>query len=567
MTRLTTPSWPRRAVAPGAQPGTRRGAVGIAVIALLVIIQLIIVATVVAGARDQDMTVQRLDAVRAFYACESGSNMAVREWYRSLDEDGDGTIGTISNDGNAANDPALGPARWSSVLAGVPGGTSATCTGRSALCRTKATVVMQGGANLAAAGNASTIVGIARNGQTTPRYALWNGGAWGANTALPWSAPGKVLSLAVRACPTRNEIFFGCIDDTNALSVCVFNGASWGAVMPIAPNIARDKDRPFDVCYESQSGRAMTVFWDDAASEFAYRVWDGATLSAKVMMSGSGTDHSHFVSLWPRYGTNEIMALCNDHQNPIRLLAKVWNGSSWSAWTVISNNLAKVDRECFAGAYQTMSGTGMVVYGELNQVQPRYRTWNGSSWSAASTLPTIGKNPFWVRLAPDPGSNTVLCAMGDQDKDVELNVWNGSAWGSNLQATADQGADHPRMYDVAFEPGTGKGVLFYRNNAKNYPVYRTWNGAAWSAEQNGPNINRHLLHVQTTPGFSSGEVWLICCDDQADLHMMKWNGTSLGADSILETTLSDGEEPANVVAAPITWKTAKILSWTEVAPQ
>ena len=76
----------------------------------LVMLQLTIVGVVVAGARDEDLTVQRVDTHRAFYAAEAGANMAMREVILNVDADSDGAIGTISNDGNAANDPALGTA-------------------------------------------------------------------------------------------------------------------------------------------------------------------------------------------------------------------------------------------------------------------------------------------------------------------------------------------------------------------------------------------------------------------------------------------------------------------------
>lgn len=43
----------------------------------------------------------------AFYAAESGIEMAIREMNQGSDIDSDGTIGSISNNGNAADDPTL----------------------------------------------------------------------------------------------------------------------------------------------------------------------------------------------------------------------------------------------------------------------------------------------------------------------------------------------------------------------------------------------------------------------------------------------------------------------------
>lgn len=89
----------------------RRGAIGVAAVIALVFAQLLIVGVIITGAREQDTTVQRLDTLRAFYAAEGGMNMAIREMMNLNDDDGDGTVGSISNDNNASNDPQAGNAR------------------------------------------------------------------------------------------------------------------------------------------------------------------------------------------------------------------------------------------------------------------------------------------------------------------------------------------------------------------------------------------------------------------------------------------------------------------------
>ncbi|MCZ6835909.1 MAG: hypothetical protein O7G85_09060 [Planctomycetota bacterium] len=89
---------------------TRRGSVAVAVLIVLLLMGLFVVGIVKVGARDQDLGARRLETVRAFYAAEGGINMALREVTLGLDEDNDGSIGTISDDGNDANDPMFGPA-------------------------------------------------------------------------------------------------------------------------------------------------------------------------------------------------------------------------------------------------------------------------------------------------------------------------------------------------------------------------------------------------------------------------------------------------------------------------
>ncbi len=79
--------------------GDRRGGIAVALVMALVILQLIIVGMVVAGSRDQALGVHRAESLRTLYAAESGLSMSMRELASESDEDGDGTIGSVSADG------------------------------------------------------------------------------------------------------------------------------------------------------------------------------------------------------------------------------------------------------------------------------------------------------------------------------------------------------------------------------------------------------------------------------------------------------------------------------------
>ncbi len=104
--------------------GARRGTIVVALVAALVVLQLLVVALAIAGARDQDLSVRRLEAARAYYAADAGASMAMRELVLDSDEDGDGGIGSVwSNAIGGA--PAIGPAGGvSPVSVSDVGGTS-----------------------------------------------------------------------------------------------------------------------------------------------------------------------------------------------------------------------------------------------------------------------------------------------------------------------------------------------------------------------------------------------------------------------------------------------------------
>lgn len=107
----------------------RRGTALVAVLLTLVVLQLVVAALVMAGSRDQDLAAQRVAASRSFYAAEAAVNMGLREVARNSDIDLDGVIGSISSDGNNANDPHLGGSRLRASLTTAGNITTITAVG------------------------------------------------------------------------------------------------------------------------------------------------------------------------------------------------------------------------------------------------------------------------------------------------------------------------------------------------------------------------------------------------------------------------------------------------------
>ncbi len=107
-------------------------------IVFLIIVDLIIVGFVVGLGRDHNLTLHRMRTLEAEYAAEAGINMSIREMMNDADEDGDGAVGTISDDSNDGNDPTLGNAQFVVTAAAdtpLTGQTTLTSSGRSGEAR------------------------------------------------------------------------------------------------------------------------------------------------------------------------------------------------------------------------------------------------------------------------------------------------------------------------------------------------------------------------------------------------------------------------------------------------
>ena len=124
----------------------RRAMVAVAMIVVLLTLDLIIVGFVVSAGRDHALTIRRLETVEAAYAAEAGVNMSIRELMLPADDDSDGTIGTISDDGDNGNDPTLGNAQFRvTIEVDVPvvGQSTLTSQGRSGGALRKMTAVVE----------------------------------------------------------------------------------------------------------------------------------------------------------------------------------------------------------------------------------------------------------------------------------------------------------------------------------------------------------------------------------------------------------------------------------------
>jgi hypothetical protein len=128
-----------------ARPAARAVAI-VAVIVSLLIIDLIIVGIVLGLSRDHDLTIRRMQTIEAMYAAEAGVNMSIRELMNDRDEDGDGGVGTISDDSDDGTDPTLGNAQVVVTAAAdtpVAGQTTLTSEGRSGEARRTMEAVLE----------------------------------------------------------------------------------------------------------------------------------------------------------------------------------------------------------------------------------------------------------------------------------------------------------------------------------------------------------------------------------------------------------------------------------------
>jgi hypothetical protein len=74
----------------------RRGTVLVGLLVGLMLLASALIAVAISGRREQDLTMRRMEAMRAAYAEEAAAQIAVRELVNQQDDDGDGIIGEVA---------------------------------------------------------------------------------------------------------------------------------------------------------------------------------------------------------------------------------------------------------------------------------------------------------------------------------------------------------------------------------------------------------------------------------------------------------------------------------------
>ncbi len=148
---------------------------------VLILINLIVISMVISAARDHLLTVRRMETIQAFYAAEGGMNMAIRELILNSNEDGDPGIGTISDDGDSANDPTVGSAQLVVTASTAGSVTTLTSQGRSGNARRFATAPLD---TSGSSGNLLFVVVDAGNPTTQDQAKRTQMEAWGYTVTL-----------------------------------------------------------------------------------------------------------------------------------------------------------------------------------------------------------------------------------------------------------------------------------------------------------------------------------------------------------------------------------------------
>lgn len=192
--------------------------------------------------------------------------------------------------------------------------------------------------------------------------------------------------------------------------------------------------------------------------------------------------------------------------------------------TAFNVSVSRTDLRNVMTTYYDSSGLGQI---------PKYTNWNDKRWSAESSANNVGGRPNFIVTASSPTESEMIMGTLDNQRDINVQVWNSSTWGSvqELSTSADNATR--RGFDIAYEQVSGDALIAYMdmNIDDGIPRYRTWNGASWYSAGAANAISSGAGDVGWIKMASdpfSDEIILVTLDDTLDMRVQVWNGNSWG---------------------------------------
>ncbi len=295
------------------------------------------------------------------------------------------------------------------------------------------------------------------DGTTTPKYRTYDRTAniFSVENSGPLGSSGH--SFQVRTSSKNSEAIAGYVTNTGELQIMCFDGTNWSNDWSVNVGGAATTRR-FDIAYETNSGDVIVLYGTNASgtNELAYRTkpknsscgaasWSGVNNLDAAQTSGV----IHWVKMaWDVRSSSDLIAAAWADENS-DLSGAIWNGTSWSnePVAVTETNLERIansqDVDSFDLAYESLSGDLMLVWGtdtnSNNTNGVRYRVCNGGmancTWGAVTTPPTFRDDSTNLDISSSSDSDEIVFAsVGNQQNDLQIGYWNGSAWTNTANA-------------------------------------------------------------------------------------------------------------------------------------
>ncbi len=385
--------------------------------------------------------------------------------------------------------------------------------------------------------NAMVVYGYKDNAQ--PYCRTWQGDSWSSSQLAGDIGATEPKWILNGYCPTRTEVAVCTLDNAEDVNLQFYDGSSWSTVTELTSATVQNSERCIGMAYEQLSGDLLIAYRSSGSTELRFRTYNGVALSNESSLTLPYDSGLKWVRLTPKPGSDEILLVTLDANKDVN--AAIWNGVTWTDAIGLETNAKAAGDEGITAAYEGLSGHAVVAWTETNLYAFQYRVWDGAAWSAEAATPLMGTNePRWVHMASDPSSDEIILGSLNGSNEVNFVVWDGDVWGAPLLVENQTPDADKRSFDVAYENGGGEALAVWGRGGEDNFFYRTWDGAAWSAEQAGPGLNDRLKFAQLVTGLAPGQIFVTLLDASTagTLNSFLWTGGALNDLGILDSSIA-----------------------------
>ena len=325
---------------------------------------------------------------------------------------------------------------------------------------------------------------------SSPKSRRWDGdkALWSEESEMP-NAGNSVLFTRVACCPIQQRSFekiVVALSEEGYLDAYVYDGSSWvttynlGQVWMSLPTLAT---RPYDVAYESLSGKALLVYETvvgGGTKDLAYR-----TCSLKTGWSQEkyydDSDHASkiavtYVALTSVPNSDKIgVAYIDSSNNDAN--AVVWDGSAFGNVLELTGSISTTMEECISISSET-SGAIVAAAGEGEFIKWSRLT---TSWSSVNVfdINSGATSPMnWLKLAQSQNDRLMLTSV-DGATDLATSVLDENSIGNRQWETAAESmgsmASTASVSAMRFTAQASKfvtNILVFIQTASVSPAYR-----------------------------------------------------------------------------------------------
>ena len=219
--------------------------------------------------------------------------------------------------------------------------------------------------------------------------------------------------------------------------------------------------------------------------------WSAAAATADI--DGATTNKSLRAARVYSSSTRNEKVLVSRHYDGTSqwIYAQVYNGITWGDVTQLATWTAStsLDVQNFDATYMA-NGNLMVIYSD-NTLVPKYKTWDGTTWSVQSSLTTFGASqiPSYIVAKARPNTNEIMMAAFTQNFNTNSEYYSGSAWSAvTSHATAAPLATES-LVDFDWSPqNTTTGAIIYTTHSTGNPGSRSITSMIWTADGSGSGV-------------------------------------------------------------------------------